>query len=439
MAESSSHNPSSPKITHKEELVTLDKPESPNPFLPIDQIEFIFEDIAFTTNNEGLTQYKEYLSEFWYIAKTLDDTKIWVSTPTGGIRGDIDYAKLIWEDIIHKLSKKSREKVVSYPRSLVFNWVLKPNQTVGPPFTDHMKVIYNLDVHVDSKAPKPSSQTEEVPQGKKPRAKSGLRRKQSSKHTSESKTEASKSKTGQSEKETQSSSAKDKSPSHPLPPTLVVGEMHKEARQASGGPTSLGATNEEGVHPQISSGINEESRADDISKKIKLEDLPDLLKDTRSAFFTPDSPQDEPIIVSNKSEEEEEVAKDRDTHASSHESQKDELEQQKTKAEAEVSSLKASPSYPDINQLTDLLATSLKPVFSKLLASHDFASCLLNALKELPSKFTELSREIKELKKHVQDMEIELCGDLKEIPTKLETFTSTISSLSSHVAKLKNI
>ncbi|GKE35999.1 hypothetical protein Tco_1455321 [Tanacetum coccineum] len=92
MAESSSHNPSSPKITHKEELVTLDKPESPNPFLPIDQIEFIFEDIAFTTNNEGLTQYKEYLSEFWYIAKTLDDTKIWVSTPTGGIRGDIGYS-----------------------------------------------------------------------------------------------------------------------------------------------------------------------------------------------------------------------------------------------------------------------------------------------------------------------------------------------------------
>ncbi|GKD94827.1 hypothetical protein Tco_1374664 [Tanacetum coccineum] len=48
-------------------------------------------------------------------------------------------------------------------------------------------------------------------------------------------------------------------------------------------------------------------------------------------------------------------------------------------------------------------------------------------------------REIKELKKHVQDMEIKLPGDLKEIPTKLETFTYTISSLSSQVAELKNI
>ncbi|GKC96980.1 hypothetical protein Tco_1162422 [Tanacetum coccineum] len=75
-----------------------------------------------------------------------------------------------------------------------------------------MKAIYNLDVPIDSKAPKPSSQTEE------------------------------------------SSSAKDKSSSHPLPPTQVVGEMHKEAQQAAGGQTSLRATSEEGAHPQLSSG-----------------------------------------------------------------------------------------------------------------------------------------------------------------------------------------
>ncbi|GJV03197.1 hypothetical protein Tco_1336766 [Tanacetum coccineum] len=394
MAESSSHNTSSPEITPKEEPVTLDKPESPNPFLPATQVEFTFEEIAFTTNNEvallypshpnqeyfkdvsdfiskcclkeaftrAPTQYKEYLSEFWYTTKTLEDSKVWVSTPTGGVRGDIgittfrnalraqylphssmyvsppsittvrpwfatigyngeigakgtlkksclpprwrllmgqiiqclggkiggldqisnkdatilyclangvqvDYAKLIWEDLIHKLNKKTREKIVPYPRFIslllehmmpeydneeltinptqvfsVHNWTLKPNQPEEPPFTTHMKAICKLDVHVVSKAPKPSSQTEEVPQGKKPRAKSRLRRKQSSKHTSESQTEASKSKTGQSETETKSSSAKDKSPSHPLPPTLVVGEMHKEAQQAAGGPTSLGAT-----------------------------------------------------------------------------------------------------------------------------------------------------------------------------------------------------
>nr|GEU48269.1 retrovirus-related Pol polyprotein from transposon TNT 1-94 [Tanacetum cinerariifolium] len=162
------------------------------------------------------------------------------------------------EDLIHKLNKKTKEKIVPYPRFIslmlehmmleydneeltinhtqvfsVPNWTLKPNQPEEPPFTTHMKAIC-----------------------KKPGAKHGLRRKQSSKHTSESKTEASKSKTGQPKKDTQSSSARDKSPSHPSPPTLVVGEMHKEAQQAAGGPTSLGATSEEGSHPQLSSGMS---------------------------------------------------------------------------------------------------------------------------------------------------------------------------------------
>ncbi|GKG43430.1 hypothetical protein Tco_0480114, partial [Tanacetum coccineum] len=68
---------------------------------------------------------------------------------------------------------------------------------------------------------------------------------------------------------------------------------------------------------------NEKSRANDISLKVKLEDLSKILKDTRSAFFTLDSLLDEPIIVSDESEEEEEVAKDKDTEATSHDVPKD--------------------------------------------------------------------------------------------------------------------
>ncbi|GJV84363.1 hypothetical protein Tco_1524261 [Tanacetum coccineum] len=355
MAEPSSHNPSSPEITLKEEPVTLDKLESPNPFLPATQVEFTFEEIAFTTNNE------------------------------------VEYAKLIWEDLIHKLNKKTREKIVPYHRfiSLLLEHMMheydNEELTINP-----TQAICKLDVHVVSKAPKPSSQNEEVPQGKNSRAKSGLRRKQSSKHTSESQTEASKSKTGQSKTETKYSSAKDKSPSHPSPPTPVVGELHKEAQQAAGGPTSLGATSKEGTHPQLSSdktksardglkiahtnsGTNEESIVDDISKKIKQEDLLEFLKNTRSAFFTPDSPQDDPIIVTDKNEEEE--ADKEDTHDTSHDMPED---------------------------------TSFPPSSSPK------------------------SAQIQELMdQHVKDMEIELPGDLKEIPTKLETFTSTISSLTS--------
>ncbi|GJY74265.1 putative reverse transcriptase domain-containing protein [Tanacetum coccineum] len=77
MADSSSHKPSSPEITPKEEPVTLDKPKSPNPFLPADQVEFIFKEIAFTTNNEVALLYplhpkSEYFREADLRKKMID-------------------------------------------------------------------------------------------------------------------------------------------------------------------------------------------------------------------------------------------------------------------------------------------------------------------------------------------------------------------------------
>ncbi|GKB43742.1 hypothetical protein Tco_0888684 [Tanacetum coccineum] len=80
-----------------------------------------------------------------------------------------------------------------------------------------------------------------------------------------------------------------------------------------------------------------------------------------------------------------------------------------------------------------------EPELSKTLSTYDFSSSLPTELKELPSKFIELTREVKELKKHVYDLEIELPGDLKEIPTKLENFTSTFKSLTTQVAELKTL
>ncbi|GKC86012.1 hypothetical protein Tco_1141729, partial [Tanacetum coccineum] len=193
-----------------------------------------------------------------------------------------------------------------------------------------------------------------------------------------------------------SGSALDNNLSHPSVSTPVDTEMHKEDLQAPGNPTSLGVPSEEGANPQLNSGCdvstdstaefdpglsapndsmphqqgtNKELGADTTSTKIKLEDRSQFMHDTRSTFLASDSPTDEPII-----------------------SQKDKLEQQKAKARAEVASLKARPSYPDINQLTKLLG-----------------------------------------------MEIELPGNFKYLPTKLETFTSTISSITSQVAKPKTL
>ncbi|GJQ96108.1 retrovirus-related pol polyprotein from transposon TNT 1-94 [Tanacetum coccineum] len=245
------------------------------------------------------------------LAKTLEGSKVWESTLTGGVRGDIggktrgldqisnkdatilyylangvqvDYAKIISEDLIHKLNKKTREKIVPYPRFISL-------------LLEHMMPEHDNDELTINPT--------HVPQCKKPGAKSGLKRKQSSKHTSKSKTKASKSKIGQSEKDTQSSSARDKSPSHPSPSTPVVGEIHKEAQQAAGGPTSSGATSKEGAYPQL-------SRGHDASADSTAEADPGIFV-----------PKDSISLKQDESEEEEEVSKDKDTEATSYDEPED--------------------------------------------------------------------------------------------------------------------
>ncbi|GJW11245.1 hypothetical protein Tco_1577072 [Tanacetum coccineum] len=280
MAESSSHNPPSSEITPKEEHATFDKPGSPNPFLHADQVEFSFEEIALTTNNEVSLLYPSHLNSEYF--KVMSDFISKCCLKEAFTRAPTQYKEYLCEFWFISL-------LLEYMMPEYDNEELTINPT---------KAIYNIDVLVDSQAPKTSSQTKNVPQAKKPGAKN---------------------------KQTQSSSTKDKSSSHPSPSTSVVGEMHKEAQQAAGGPTSLRATSEEGSHPQLSSG------SDFLVPQLKLileflllmnpylnnMDLSDLMKDTRSSFFTPDSPQDEPIIILDENEEEE-TEKDEDTHTTSH-------------------------------------------------------------------------------------------------------------------------
>ncbi|GJR40608.1 hypothetical protein Tco_1216292 [Tanacetum coccineum] len=164
-----------------------------------------------------------------------------------------------------------------------------------------------------------------------------------------------------------------------------------------------------------------------------------------------DSPKDDPIIVVDATEEDEED-KDEGIHDESNveikdtsipkppshrsiqlkeltnqllilQSQKRRLELEKSITEAEVALLSAQPSFPNATQLIELLVKSLKPEFSKILSAHNFSSSLPTELKELPSKFIELTKEVKGLKKHVHELEIKLLGDQKDIPTKLEEFT----------------
>ncbi|GJW71254.1 hypothetical protein Tco_0128171 [Tanacetum coccineum] len=137
--------PTSPKVTLKEEPDTQDRPNSPNPFLPADQVEFTFDEITFTTNNKvstsiggirgeiGITTFRNALRAH-YLPHSRGKTgrHDQISNKDAIIlyclanKVKVDFPRLIWEDIIHKLNKKTREKVVPNPRfiSLLLEYIM---------------------------------------------------------------------------------------------------------------------------------------------------------------------------------------------------------------------------------------------------------------------------------------------------------------------------
>ncbi|GJU59643.1 retrovirus-related pol polyprotein from transposon TNT 1-94 [Tanacetum coccineum] len=286
------------------------------------------------------------------------------------------------------------------------------------------------------------------------------------------------SKTAPSRKRKESSSAKDSNPSQPLVSKPVDTGMHKEDQQVAGGPTSLGVTSEEGARPQLSSGmsvfsklkpiylasviIHSESASgydasansiakadprtsapidslplqqgkDEGTKNYSLDHIfagtdPNVLADkTKSisdgletVLATPktgtklmqnqdlDSPKDDPIIVVDDSEEDEEEDKNEEIHSTT-------------------------------NDKTEDISASIPPPQGPFRFKSSQINSLPTELKELPSKFNEITDEVKALKTQVHGHEIEVPWDLKELPTKLEEFTTIVTSLISQVAKLKSL
>nr|GEU83885.1 hypothetical protein [Tanacetum cinerariifolium] len=109
------------------------------------------------------------------------------------------------------------------------------------------------------------------------------------------------------------------------------------------------------------------------------------------------APNDSIPSQQDKSEEEE-VEKD-DTHATSHD---DALEQQKAKAEVRVASPKARPSYPNINQLTDLQVVKLK-----------------NIQWELPAEFQALPSQVSSIQEKLKTLD--------SLPSLLNKVTNTLN------------
>ncbi|GJY94356.1 hypothetical protein Tco_0510717 [Tanacetum coccineum] len=350
-------------------------------------------------------------------AKTLVNSKVFFSTPTGGIYGEVgvntfrnaigahylphssEYVAPLSIDIVRPWFKTIRYGEVELPKGL------------------SKRVLFLLDGDklVAFKSPKPSSNVERVPQGIKPEAKPGHKKHStSSKQPFVSSKEATKGVTSEARANPQLSSATstvEVDLGNSAPSDFVPQQQDQTTSVSEGLETVL-------TQPITRKGVNSFARQieEETSNTIKLEDLAKLVSHVQPSFKDLDSPEDDPVIIVADSDEDE---------------YKLELEKNKLKAEAAL--LKAQPSFPNVQQLKELLVKSLKTEFSNILSAHAFSSSLTTELKDLPSKFDELTEEVKRLKKQVHELEIELPRDLKEIPTKLEDFTKTVTSHTSQV------
>nr|GEU63399.1 hypothetical protein [Tanacetum cinerariifolium] len=220
-------------------------------------------------------------------------------------------------------------------------------------------------------------------------------------------------------------------------------------------PHGASSTSIHGDKEEASTAIH--GNKEEAFNTIKLEDIAKLVSQIQPSFKDLNSPEDDLVIIVDESDEDEPNAKTKDTlvpRSSSPrcsqiqeltnqvlilQSQKHKLKLEKNKAEAEVALLKAQPSFTNVEQLNELLVKSLETEFSKIVSFYDFSSSLPTELKDLPSKFNELTEEIKGLKTQVHKLRIKLPKEMKEILTKLEDSTKTATSLTSQVAELKTL
>ncbi|GJW94939.1 hypothetical protein Tco_0174611 [Tanacetum coccineum] len=101
--------------------------------------------------------------------------------------------------------------------------------------------------------------------------------------------------------------------------------------------------------------------------------------------------------------------------------------------------LKAWNSYPNITQFTELLVTTLRPEFEKLVKGQDFSAHLPTKLKVLPAQMDEFTKSLGALKKYVEELEMDFHKDLKEIPIWLIEFSNSLSTLTTSYSNLEGL
>ncbi|GJY97854.1 hypothetical protein Tco_0514764 [Tanacetum coccineum] len=392
--------------------VQPNEPGSPIPFEPATQVLLDIGDIIFNDNNEVSLLYPPHSNSDYfkiYTAKALKNSKVWFSTPTGGILGEVGLTTFKNSIEANYLSYSTE-----YAEVPSLETALKKNQAEGPPFTAYMLPICNADEPMAFKAPITSSKAKK----KLVYSTSTILHFESTLRHDASTTSTAEADPGKTIPNDSVSQQQDKTKSaskglEVVHTKLATGKWANYIEK-----DIAFAKDQFNTSPNISS-------FDDTKTEIKLEDLSKLVPNLEVDFMDLDS-DDQPIIIEGKEDEEVHSKKDQAEKTLNFK-----LVKEREAAKTEGALLKDKPSFPHVEQLIELLVKSHKPELSKLLTSRDFSNSLPTELKELPSKFTDLTREVKELKKYVEKLEVELLGYLKEIPSKMEKFTSilTISQL----------
>ncbi|GJW05143.1 hypothetical protein Tco_1563999 [Tanacetum coccineum] len=372
-------------------------PQQEQPFVAAKQVGFNLEYIIIYTNNEvallypehnnkdhfkcvfdfiskcclrkpftrSPNMYKEYLVEFWYSTKALDNSNVSFSTPTGGIYGKVGVNTF-------------RNAIGASIPPRLLRWSLK----------------------ILKKKNKTSSKAESVSEVTKPEAKPGHKKLLTSKQPSVSSRDATKASfiiyfESASGCDASADSIAEADPGLSAPSTNPHVLANKTKSVSEGLETIL-------TQPTIgkrASSIARQVEEEETSNTIKLENLGKLVSHVQPSFKDIDSPEDDPVIVVDDSDEDEETEKD-EVHLTPN-------------VETEDTSVPKSSS-PRTKDKLKLLSLKLNPPFQNV-------------------------EQLKEQLKQVHELEIELPGDLKEIPTKLDDFKKNVASLTSQVVKLKTL
>nr|GEV58022.1 hypothetical protein [Tanacetum cinerariifolium] len=403
--------------------------------------------------------YKEHLAKFWYSAKTLDNSKVSFSVPTGGIYGEvgvntfrnaigahylpysreyvappsiniclggkvggfdqitnkdaiilyslanginIDYASIFWEDIIIKLNNRHKEKVLPYTRFLSLFVMHKMKEGYGDAKLSQW--------YLKLSSPLPMLR--------------GFLKAQSL------------------ELNLDTRSIK-----------LSLKQPFVSSNEATGGPTFLGVTSEARANPQLISGmstfnLNEpiysssfiihfESASGDDALAVSTTEA-DLGKSAPSDFV----PQQQGMNKGTKNTSYDHLFAGADPYvlADKTQSVSERLEtiltqpttgKRASSIARHVEEDEASRTINDKDKEADKVHATINIETEDTSVPKSLSpSSLPTHLKDLTSKLNELNEEVKELKKHVHELEIEeLPAEFLFVPSQVEMVQAKLKTL----------